>query len=103
MLRRGPDRLRSSPYLRHIRSKPCLVCGDKAEAHHLNFAQPRAMGKKNGDQWTVPLCHHHHMEMHNSFLGERSWWASQGIAPHIWAEREYSNWKKEHADGDDDE
>ena len=100
MTEKGPERLRSSKYLKHIRTKPCLVCGGLAEAHHLTFAQKRAMGLKNGDQWCVPLCHAHHMDLHSSFLGERSWWAVKGISPEVWAENEYSNFKKQENDDD---
>jgi hypothetical protein len=88
-------RLRSEDYLKHIRSKPCLVCGGYAEAHHLTFAQHRAKSKKNGDQWTVPVCHPHHMELHNFAGGEKTWWACQGINPLKWAEMEYGKWTKE--------
>jgi len=31
-----------------------------AQAHHLRFMQPRAMGSKVSDEWTVPLCVTHH-------------------------------------------
>lgn len=93
-LSKGPHRFRSEKYLKHIRSKPCLVCGGYAEAHHLTFAQERAKGVKNGDQWCVPLCHKHHMEMHDFAGGEKTWWACQGIVPEVWAENEYSKWIK---------
>jgi len=98
MTEKGPERLRSSKYLRHIRTKPCLVCGGQAEAHHVTFAQPRAMSLKNGDQWCVPLCHEHHMDLHSSFLGEKSWWSTKGIKPLTWAENEYALWEKENGD-----
>jgi hypothetical protein len=29
-------------------------------AHHLRFAQPRAMNNKVSDEWSVPLCFTHH-------------------------------------------
>jgi hypothetical protein len=89
---KGPLRLRSQAYLKHIRSKPCLICGAQAEAHHLTHAQPRAMALKTGDQYCVPLCHRHHMEMHESPMPERTWWALNGIDPVEWATREYERW-----------
>lgn len=92
-----PFRLRSEKYLRYIRTKPCLVCGQQAEAHHLTFAQPRARGLKTGDQYTVPLCHKHHMELHDN-LPEKTWWALNGIRPLVWAEREYEEWRKGNGD-----
>lgn len=95
MLGKGPFRLRSEKYLRHVRSKPCLICGDRAEAHHLTFAQPRAKALKTGDQYTVPLCHRHHMELHESPLGERTWWSVNAILPMVWAEETYEKWRQE--------
>lgn len=90
---KGPLRIRSEKYLNHIRGQTCLVCNQPGEAHHLTHAQPRAMGRKTGDQYCVPLCHTHHMEMHNSHLGEATWWAVHGIDPIEWAEREYETCK----------
>ena len=91
-LSKGPFRLRSQAYLNHIRGKPCLVCGSPGEAHHLTHAQPRALAKKTGDQFTVPLCHQHHMELHDSPMPERTWWALNGIEPMVWAENCYKEW-----------
>lgn len=54
------------------------------EAHHLTFAQPRAMGLKTGDQYVVPLCHTCHMELHHSPYSEVNWWALNGIDPMEW-------------------
>lgn len=91
-------RLRSEKYLKHIRSKPCLVCGGQSEAHHLTFAQQRAKGIKNGDQFAVPMCHTHHMEMHNFAGGEKTFWAYHGIRPLVWAENEYEQWRQGNVD-----
>ena len=50
-------RIRNKDHLKFVASQPCLICGrENVEAHHILFAEPRAMGKKVGDQWTVPLC-----------------------------------------------
>lgn len=99
-MKNGPERLRSSKYLKYIRTKPCLICGNQAEAHHLTFVQSRAMSMKNGDQWCVPLCHGHHMDLHASFLGERSWWATKGVVPEVWAENEFTKWELENGNDD---
>lgn len=93
-LDKGPFRLRSEKYLQYIRSKPCLICGGKADAHHLTHAQPRAMGRKTGDQYTVPLCRLHHIELHTSPMPERTFWALNGINPVLWAEDTYSKWSE---------
>ena len=90
-----PERVRSLAYLAHVRSKPCLICGGGSDAHHLTHAQPRAMSRKTGDQYAVPLCRKHHMELHESPMPERTFWALQGIDPIQWAEKEYANWIKD--------
>ena len=90
-----PFRLRSKSYLDFIRTKPCLICGDRAEAHHLQRAQPRAMALKTGDQFCVPVCRAHHHELHNSKLGESVFWAVNGIDPIKWAMMTYEKWVKE--------
>ncbi len=62
-----PERIRDKAHLRYVASQPCLLCGAKpADAHHVRFAQPRAMGRKVGDNFTVPLCRNHHRELHHS-------------------------------------
>ena len=62
-----------------------------ASAHHLKFAQPRAMGLKTGDDFVVPLCHKHHMELHN-FGDEQAWWAIQGIDALAWTRETWREW-----------
>jgi Rad52/22 family double-strand break repair protein len=84
-------RLRDRAHLAFVASEPCLVCGRRpAQAHHLRFAQSRAMGLKVSDEFTVPLCNTHHDELHR--VGdERAWWARNGIleplkyAARLWA------------------
>jgi hypothetical protein len=50
------------------------------DAHHLRFAQPRAMGLKVSDEFTVPLCRTHHRDNH-SFGDEVAWWERRAIDP----------------------
>ncbi len=60
---------------------PCLVCGrSPGHAHHLRFAQPRALGRKVSDEWVVPLCATHHRALHGVGDEER-WWKERGIDP----------------------
>jgi hypothetical protein len=33
---------------------------------HLRFAQPRGLGQKVSDEFTVPLCREHHRELHRA-------------------------------------
>jgi DNA recombination protein Rad52 len=84
-------RLRSKDHLAFVARQPCLVCGRRpAHAHHLRFAQPRAMGLKVSDEYTVPLCAGHHDAVHKTG-DERAWWARHGIieplkfAERLWA------------------
>ena len=52
-----PKRLRDKAHLKFVASQPCLVCGRQpSDPHHLRFAQPRAIGLKVSDEFTVPLC-----------------------------------------------
>ena len=58
-------RLRDSDHRKFVSTQPCLVCGrTPADAHHLRFAQPRALGRKVSDEFTVPVCRVHHRELH---------------------------------------
>lgn len=76
-----PLRKRSKAHLLFVREQPCLVCQQApSDAHHLKFAQPRALGRKVSDEFTVPLCRTHHHELHRHG-NERGWWANLQIAP----------------------
>ncbi|MGY4626684.1 ERF family protein [Bradyrhizobium sp. USDA 4486] len=76
-----PPRRRSKNHLAFVRSQGCLVCQKApADAHHLKFAQPRALGRKVSDEFTVPLCRSHHRSLHRHG-DERGWWANLQIAP----------------------
>lgn len=76
-----PPRKRSKAHLLFVREQPCLVCRQTpSDAHHLTFAQPRALGRKVGDEFTVPLCRAHHEELHRHG-NERAWWANLQVAP----------------------
>jgi hypothetical protein len=76
-----PRRHRDKLHLKFVASQPCLVCGrSPADAHHLRFTQPRAMGRKVSDEFTVPLCRTHHRDNH-SFGDEVAWWGRRAIDP----------------------
>jgi hypothetical protein len=60
-----PRRIRDREHVRHVAQQACLVCGRRpCDAHHLRFAQSRALGRKVSDEFTVPLCRGHHRELH---------------------------------------
>ena len=74
-------RLRDKEHCRFVATQPCVVCGrTPAEAHHIRFAQPRALGRKVSDEYTVPVCRVHHRDLHG-YGDEASWWAGVGIDP----------------------
>jgi len=74
-----PKRLRDKAHLKFVASQPCLVCGrSPSDPHHLRFAQPRAIGLKVSDEFTVPLCRGHHRELHQAGK-ETAWWERKNI------------------------
>ena len=74
-------RLRDREHCKFVRTEPCVVCGRApTEAHHIRFAQPRALGRKVSDEYTVPVCRLHHRDLHG-YGDEASWWAGVGIDP----------------------
>jgi hypothetical protein len=74
-------RIRDKRHLEFVMTQRCLVCGrHPCEAHHLRFAQPRTLGRKVSDEFTVPLCRIHHDEIHRRG-DEVAWWASINIDP----------------------
>ena len=76
-----PIRRRSKAHLTLVASQPCLLCQrGPCDAHHLKMAQPRSLGRKVSDEFTVPLCRRHHRELHRHG-NERAWWQNQGIDP----------------------
>ena len=86
-------RIRDREHVKSVARQPCLVCGRiPTDAHHLRFAQSRALGHKVSDEFTVPLCRGHHRELHR-WGDERAWWNKSGIDPVILAR---ALWLKTH-------
>ena len=87
-----PRRIRDRDHVRFVAKRPCLICGRQpSDAHHLRFAQSRALGRKVSDEFTVPLCRGHHREVHRSG-DEAAWWRKLRIDPTtvaraLWLER----------------
>ena len=76
-----PRRVRDRDHVRHVMKQTCLICGRQpSDAHHLRFAQSRALGRKVSDEFTVPLCRTHHREVHRCG-DEGAWWQNTGIGP----------------------
>jgi len=81
LFRSEVQRLRDPGHLRYVSGLACLVCGRKpSHAHHLRFAQPRALGRKVSDEFTVPLCNLHHREVHTRG-NEEAWWLENKLSP----------------------
>ena len=80
-----PRRFRDKEHVKFVAKQPCLICGRRpADAHHLRFAQHRALGRKVSDEFTVPLCRGHHREVHRCG-DEAAWWKKAGIDPTVTA------------------
>ena len=76
-----PRRVRDRDHVRYVAKQPCLICGRQpSDAHHLRFAQSRALGRKVSDEFTVPMCRGHHREVHGCG-DEAGWWSAVRIEP----------------------
>jgi hypothetical protein len=76
-----PRRYRDRAHLEFVSSQPCLLCGRRpSDAHHLRFAQPRALGRRVSDEFAVPLCRTHHRVLHTRG-DEAEWWKSANLDP----------------------
>ena len=74
-------RLRDKNHRRFVWRQACLVCGRvPSDPHHLTFTQPRALGRRVSDEFTVPVCRAHHRELHRSG-NEFAWWQRLNIDP----------------------
>jgi hypothetical protein len=85
LARPEPRRFRDKEHVKFVAKQACLICGRRpADAHHLRFAQHRALGRKVSDEFTAPLCRGHHREAHRSG-DEAAWWKNAGVDPTITA------------------
>lgn len=87
-------RIRDRNHLKFVSNQLCLKCARwPSDAHHVTFAQPRAMGMKVSDEFVVPLCRLHHREVHHA-RNELAWWRDLKIDPIEVANR---LWQESHA------
>jgi hypothetical protein len=94
---RKPIRMRDRNHLRFVSTQPCLACGrTPSDAHHLRFAEQRALGRKVSDEFTVPLCRLHHRELHQRG-DELLWWRHLNVNPLDTAQR---LWRATHQDSE---
>jgi DNA recombination protein Rad52 len=76
-----PRRIRCKEHLRYVATQPCAICGrTPSHAHHIRYAQPRGLGIKVSDEFTVPVCAIHHRDIHTT-TKERDWWQERKIDP----------------------
>jgi hypothetical protein len=81
LIPKEPGRKRNKAHLLFVGAQPCLICQKApSDAHHIKYAQPKALGRKVSDEFTVPLCRLHHQELHRNG-NEKAWWANAKIAP----------------------
>jgi hypothetical protein len=91
-----PRRYRDRAHLRFVSAQPCLICGRRpSDAHHLRFAQPRALGRRVSDEYTVPLCRSHHRALHR-YGDEAAWWEADKVDPMVVA---HELWQRTRLDG----
>jgi hypothetical protein len=90
-------RLRDKDHRKFVLRQPCLLCGRvPSDPHHLTFTQPRALGRRVSDEFTVPVCRIHHRELHRSG-NEAAWWRRLNIDPLPVA---LKLWQQSRADGE---
>jgi hypothetical protein len=88
-----PRRLRDKDHLKFVSTQRCLICERQpSDAHHIRFAQLRALGRKVSDEFTVPLCRTHHREIHHCG-DEATWWTKHRLDPLIIAS---ALWRQTH-------
>jgi ERF superfamily len=74
-------RVRDKEHRKFVSQQACLVCGrTPSDPHHLTFMQPRALGHRVSDEFTVPVCRIHHRELHRHG-DEAAWWSKVHIDP----------------------
>jgi len=92
-----PRRIRDKEHLRFVGTQPCLICGrSPSDAHHIRFAQLRALGRKVSDEFTVPLCRGHHRQLHQTG-DEAAFWKGLNLDPLKMA---FDLWEQSRAPGE---
>ena len=75
-------------HLEWVASLPCILCkagfyshSKHVQAHHLlkPYKGTRGMSRRAGDENVIPLCFHHHSQLHTKFGNEFSFFQSYGL------------------------
>ena len=77
-------RVKDKAHIAFLHRLPCcctLLEGERVIAHHLLRVpnEERGAGMKSGDDWTLPLANHVHVELHHCGMDERAFLAGYGI------------------------
>ena len=68
-------RWKSKRYIDWIKTQRCIVCFKEAEPHHIiGVGNMSGMGMKAPDWAVMPLCHEHHMLMHEGSVMQETQW-----------------------------
>lgn len=88
---KSPKPIRNARHLEFIRSLPCVAMGGDygVVAHHLLRTPEKAMGRKSGDNWCLPLYHRVHTQLHAcgdevGFLGDHGITDPMKLAAALW-------------------
>jgi len=84
-----PITFKSKAYLDLVRTKGCLICGLRAEPHHITLHDAR-WGGKSSDLGAIPLCRVHHdiFGAHPKDFGKLKEWG-EIFECMYWLEREF--------------
>lgn len=76
VLRPKKTRAEDSKYTRWVKTRPCVVCGARADdPHHIIGHGQGGMATKAHDFFTIPLCRKHHDALHENMT---AWEAEHG-------------------------
>lgn len=76
VLRPKRTRAEDSKYTRWVKTRPCVVCGARADdPHHIIGHGQGGMATKAHDFFTIPLCRKHHDALHENMT---AWEAEHG-------------------------
>ena len=80
-------KIRSPKHRKFVASQPCMITnlegencnGTPVDAHHLMKMGGRGTSLKESDEWTVPLCRKHHIEV-TGYGDEEVFWMYYNIS-----------------------
>jgi len=106
-------RYKDKKHLEWVASLPCILCqagfythSREVQAHHLlkPYKGARGMSLRSGDDNVIPLCFHHHSQLHTKFGDEYKFFEHYGLSKDfgkIWAKRLFE--KRSFQEQSDDE